>query len=203
MRQRLKIPAVILIPISLYAIGVLALFLWKTINAASGAGSLTPGAPTSVFVDNLPLLIGKSAPDFTLTGLDSKSHQLKDYQGKLVVVNFWATWCVPCRLETPLLQKTYARLQNAGLVVIGVDQGEDVPTINKFVNEFNLTYPMLLDTDLAVTQAYGVVGLPTTFFIDSKGIVKAKQIGMLTDDSLQQYLAQFMASNGDRPTESR
>src|SRR5260370_14414274 len=102
MRKRLKIPAVILIPISLYAIGVLALFLWKTINAAPGAGSLTPGPPTSVFVDNLPLLIGKPAPDFTLTGLDSKSHQLKDYQGKLVLLNLWATWSLPCRLARPL-----------------------------------------------------------------------------------------------------
>ncbi len=203
MRHRLKIPALILIPIGIYAIGFLGLFLWNTINASSGPGTLTFGPPKSVFVDNLPQLIGKPAPDFNLTGTDGKPHRLTDYLGKLVVLNFWATWCVPCRLETPLLQKTYARLPNAGLVIIGVDQAEDVTAVNKFVQEFNLTYPMLLDTDLAATQSYGVIGLPTTFFVDSKGIVQAKQIGMLTDGSLQQYLEQFLIPNADKPTASR
>src|SRR5258708_12245204 len=202
MRRRLKIPTLILIPIGIYAIGFLALFLWKTISAAPGAGSPASGPPTSVFVDTLPQLIGKPAPDFTLTGTDGKTHRLKDYQGQLVVLNFWATWCAPCRLETPLLQKTYAGLQNAGLVIIAVDQPEEDGAVNSFVKEFNLTYPILLDSDLAATQAYGVIGLPTTFFVDPKGIMHAKQIVMLTDSNLQQYLEQFMTPKGDKPTPS-
>src|SRR5258707_15384714 len=170
MRQRLKIPALVLIPVGIYAVGFLVLFVWQTINASPGGGSRASGPPTSVFVDTLPQLIGKGAPDFTLTGTDGKAYRLKDYQGKLVVLNFWATWCAPCRLETPLLQKTYARLQNAGLVIVGIDQAEDVAPVNSFVKEFSLTYPILLDSDLTTTQAYGVVGLPTSFFLDSKGI---------------------------------
>ncbi len=198
MRQRLKIPALILIPIGIYAIGFLALFLWKTISASSGSESPASGPPTSVFIDNLPQLVGKPAPDFTLTG-----RRLTDYRGKLVVLNFWATWCAPCRLETPLLQKTYARLQTGGLVILGIDQAEDIAPVNSFVKEFNLTYPILLDTDLSATQAYGVIGLPTTFFVDPKGIIQAKQIGMLTEDGLQQYLEQFMTPNADKPTAAR
>src|SRR5258708_5256357 len=168
MRQRLKIPALILIPIGIYAFGFLALFLWKTISASSGSGSPV-GPPAVAFTPsvNLPQLIGKPAPDFTLTGPDGKTRRLTDYRGKLVVLNFWATWCAPCRLETPLLQKTYARLQTGGLVILGIDQAEDIAPVNSFVKEFNLTYPILLDTDLSATQAYGVIGLPTTFFIDS------------------------------------
>jgi peroxiredoxin len=203
MRLRLKIPALILIPVGIYAIGFLALFLWKTVTASPGTGLPPSGPPASVFVDKFPQLVGKPAPDFVLTGTDGKTHRLKDYPGKLVVLNFWATWCAPCRLETPLLQKTYARLQTGEFVVLGVDQAEDIAPVNSFVKEFNLTYPILLDTDLAATQAYGVIGLPTTFFVDPKGIVQAKQIGMLTEGSLQQYLDQFMASSGDKATASR
>lgn len=202
MRRRLKLPALVVIPVGMYAIGFLALFIWKTISASPGTGSSPSGPPMSVFVDTLPQLVGKSAPDFTLIGTDGKTHRLKDYQGNLVVLNFWATWCAPCRLETPLLQMTYARLQTAGLVIIGVDQAEEVGAVNSFVKEFNLSYPILLDTDLAATQAYGVIGLPTTFFVDPKGIVRAKQIGMLTDDSLQQYLEQFLTPISETPPAS-
>src|SRR5258708_23588262 len=169
MRRRLKIPALILIPIGIYAVGFLALFLWKTISAAPGAGSPLSGPPTSVFVDTLPQLIGKPAPDFTLTGTDGKTHRLKDYQGQLVVLNFWATWCAPCRLETPLLQKTYAGLQNAELAIIGVVQAEEVAAVTSFVKEFNLGDPILLGSALAAAQPYGVIGLPTTYLFAATG----------------------------------
>ncbi len=207
MRRLFKIPPLLAIPLGIYAAGLLLLIFWHTISASRGSDPYPTNPASSSYVVNksssgpLPLLIGKPAPDFTLTGLDGTTHRLQDYIGKQVILNFWATWCAPCRLEMPLLQRTYARLQTNGLVIIGVDQAENATTVSNFVKELNVTFPILFDDrNLSVTQTYGVIGLPTTFFIDTKGIVQAKQIGMVTDETLPLYLDQFAVWDGSTPT---
>ena len=178
MKRQFRIPALLAIPVGIYAIGFVALLISQS-------------AVQSPLQTNTVLLIDHPAPDFALSGIDGKIHHLKDYSGKRIVLNFWATWCVPCRQEMPLLQKTYAQLQSNGLVVIGVDQQEDAGTVSAFLKEVNVTYPILLDNDLSAFHAYGVMGIPITFFIDTNGIVRAKSIGALTDNLLQQYLDHF------------
>ncbi|GEM_PF-563657 len=135
-----------------------------------------------------PLSAGEAAPAFSLSGLEGKPHSLDDYQGKRVVLNFWASWCAPCRTEMPLLEATFKRLENSGVVVIGVNYAEEALPVRQYVGELNITFPILLDVDRFVFDKYGVTGLPTTFFIDSKGKMRAKYIGMLTPEALQQYL---------------
>lgn len=111
----------------------------------------------------------KSAPDFSLRDIDDKIHKLSGYRGHVVAVNFWATWCPPCRKELPSMQKTYLALKKSGFRIIGVNVGEDWDTVTSFLNNFSLTYPIVLDTDSSAMQKWNIIGLPTTFIVDKEG----------------------------------
>lgn len=150
--------------------------------------SLTPffNLPT-MLPSSTPPTRGEAPPDFVLMGLDGQPHQLKDYRGKAVILNFWATWCAPCRIEMPLLQKTWERLSDK-LVVLGINTGEDEKTITAYMSELGLTFPVLLDKDNVVARRYSVFGLPTTYFIDANGILKDRSLGPLVTDDLKMYL---------------
>ncbi len=119
------------------------------------------------------------APDFTLTRLDTDEPvSLNDLRGKPVILNFWATWCGPCRAEMPALQAAYERY-GEDLLVIGVDQGEEETVVGPFLDEFGISFPILLDGDMAVGRDYRIMGLPTTFFIDSQGIIRGVHAGQI------------------------
>lgn len=132
--------------------------------------------------------IGQPAPAFALPGLDGKRHRLEDYRGKRIILNFWASWCAPCREEMPLLDATYKRFAHTGLVVIGVNQREDALTARQFAERLKLSFPIVLDTDLEASLAYEAFALPMTYFIDTRGIIRGQNLGALIADSLQQYL---------------
>src|SRR5258708_36286762 len=91
----------------------------------------------------------------------------------------------------PLLETTYQRLNPSGLVVLAVNNGEDADTAHAYADELHLTFPILLDTEQSVVRTYEILGLPTTFFVDSRGIIRAKQVGLLTRETLQAYLDQL------------
>ncbi len=152
--------------------------------------NLPTSAPTPT-----ALTAGETAPPFILEGLDGETHSLQSYRGKRVILNFWATWCAPCRLEMPLLQAAHTRLEKSGVIVVGVNQAEDVATIRKYVKELNLTFPVLLDSVQSVSQDYQVFGLPTTFFIDSQGRLQDENLGPLTEETLQGYLDKLVAKD--------
>ena len=190
--KKVKIPVLLIIPISLYLAGFLALSVWNMISAVPGPDLLGTGPAPSYYTTPVDTVLRGPAPSFTLLNLDGQPQALNHYSGQVVLLNFWATWCIPCQLETPLLEETAIRFRTQGVVIIGIDQAEDAATVNAYLKRFNVTFPILLDTDLLVTQDYNVVGLPTSFFIDSKGIVRVKNIGMLTRDVLQQYLSDLL-----------
>ncbi len=138
-------------------------------------------------VANAAAHVNFQAPDFTLTTLDGSSMSLSSLRGKVVLVNFWATWCPPCRDEMPEIQAV-AREHPNDFVVLGIDNGETVDVVKPFVKEFNLTFPILLDPDFTVANDYQVKALPTSFFIDRAGIVRATNIGAMGRSYIESQL---------------
>ncbi|MEJ2362425.1 MAG: TlpA disulfide reductase family protein [Gammaproteobacteria bacterium] len=111
----------------------------------------------------------KRAPNFSLHDTNDKVRKLSDFRGHVVAVNFWATWCPPCRKELPSMQKTYKALKKTGFRIVGVNVGEKWDTVATFLDNFSLSYPIVLDTDSTAMQKWHIVGLPTTFIVDKQG----------------------------------
>ena len=119
------------------------------------------------------------APDFTLEDMDAKKFSLKDYRGKVVLLNFWATWCPPCRREMPSMERLHQKFKDKDFAVLALNQMEDGDQVFTFTGDLgvDLSFPIVYDTDSSVSRAYGVMGLPTTYLIDKKGIVRFRAIG--------------------------
>lgn len=126
-----------------------------------------------------PIAELEPAPALRLPDLDGKLHDLADLKGRLVVVNFWATWCPPCRREMPSLERLNRRLGKQGLAVLAVDVGEDADTVFSFTGQLEPApaFPMLLDRDSSAMQTWKIRGLPTTFVIDPSGKVIYRAVG--------------------------
>lgn len=149
--------------------------------------SLLPGAVSGSQVGAESSEIGSPAPDFVLEDLSGNLVKLSDLKGRLVVLNFWATWCTPCRTEMPEFQEIYQRNEQ-DLVVLGINLEESPGDIQDFVSPLNITYPILLDKDGLVSRLYKVIQLPNTYFIDRQGILRIRHIGFLSSDQFQEYL---------------
>lgn len=119
------------------------------------------------------------APDFTLESTTGKKIQLSHLRGKVVLVNFWATWCPPCRAEMPSMQEMYQQLKPLGIEVVAVDVQEDRPAISSFQTQEGqqFTFPIAIDTTGAVAAHYGVRGIPSTFVIGSDGVAIGRVVG--------------------------
>jgi peroxiredoxin len=122
--------------------------------------------------------VNTPAPDVRLPALNGSSLALKDLKGKVVLVNFWATWCLPCQYEMPLMEKLYQAYKARGFVVVAIslDQ-EGKPVVEPFVKEKKLTYPVLLDSSHQGARQFGIVGLPATFLIGPDGFIKGMTYG--------------------------
>jgi thiol-disulfide isomerase/thioredoxin len=120
-----------------------------------------------------------AAPDFTLPDLDEETHKLSDYRGKVVMLNFWATWCPPCRREIPSMESIYHDLGKSGFVVLAVNEFEDPDHVFAYMGQLSVlpNFPVLLDTDSKVSQDYKVKGLPTTVLIDKQGRIVYRAVG--------------------------
>lgn len=119
------------------------------------------------------------APALKLKGLDGQLHDLAQLKGRVVLINFWATWCPPCRREMPSMERLSQALKGEAFSVLAVDVGEDPDTIDAFTSQLDATlgFPILLDTRSRAMQAWKVAGLPTTFLVDKQGRIVASAIG--------------------------
>ncbi len=117
------------------------------------------------------------ASDFQLTDLDGTEHRLSSYRGRVVIVNFWATWCPPCREEMPSMQRAWELLEPEGIAMLAINIGEDEDTIFQFTANFPVEFPLLLDQDSATIQSWPVRGLPTTYVVDPQGRLAYRAIG--------------------------
>ena len=124
-----------------------------------------------------PVTVGESAPSFTLPGLESDNVSLAQYRGKVVVLNFWATWCPPCVMETPSLEQFATEMKSDGVTVIGISVDENGQQLRQFVKEYHLTYPVARDPSAALAHRYGTFKFPETYIIGRDGHVAEKIIG--------------------------
>ncbi len=146
------------------AIPLTALLAFTTPASAGGAGlSELPDRP--------------SAPEFTLTDVDGVVHRLSGYRGKVVIVNFWATWCPPCREEMPSMQRAWEQVRDEGILMVAVDVGENGQQVSAFREQTPVDFPLLLDEDSSVTTAWPVRGLPTTYVVDTRGRLAYQAVG--------------------------
>lgn len=129
-----------------------------------------------IFHKNQVVKTGDTAPDFILTNLQGKQVHLKDYRGKKIVLNFWATWCDPCKKEMPYINKVNKTLDSKNVVILAVNIKETSFAVNSFKDRYNLTFPILLDKNGDVTNAYNIGPIPTTFFINKEGKVVDKVV---------------------------
>jgi cytochrome c biogenesis protein CcmG, thiol:disulfide interchange protein DsbE len=158
-----------------------AAWIWgNRLPVGEAAAANTAGLPPAPAV-------GHPAPDFTLTAVTGEAVTLAALRGQPVVLNFWATWCPPCRAELPELQAASERLQGE-VAIVGVNQAEDAERVRTFVADLSLTFTVPLDERGQVSRAYNVRSLPTTFFIDRNGVIRRIQSGALTEATLAQAL---------------
>lgn len=117
------------------------------------------------------------APDFTLKDLKGNQVTLKNFKGRVVFLNFWATWCPPCRREMPSMERLYKQLKDRDFTMLAVDMQESEKRVRAFISEFSLSFPVLLDLNGDISSLYGIVGLPTTYIIDREGKIIGKAVG--------------------------
>ncbi|MFP4345038.1 MAG: TlpA family protein disulfide reductase [Anaerolineales bacterium] len=158
----------------------------------------TEGAvPTAVTVEEEGHLSDPSserppAPDFTLETLAGETVQLQDYAGEIMLLNFWASWCPPCKAEMPDMQRYYEAYRDEGFVILGINAGEEQGTVENFVADYDITFPVAIDSTQQVMGEYGVTGLPSSFFVDREGRILGYWPGVLTFDMLEERLTPIL-----------
>ncbi|WP_028544215.1 thiol-disulfide oxidoreductase ResA [Paenibacillus taiwanensis] len=139
-------------------------------------------------------VVGSRVPDIKLQQLNGEVRTLSDLKGKAVVLNFWGSWCEPCKREMPALQSAYDQWKNKGVDIIGVNYGEDELVVNNFVSQMGVHFPMWLDRKKTASKAFGIRPLPTTFFVNPDGKVHAIKLGEVTAEELDTYIKQMIGS---------
>jgi DsbE subfamily thiol:disulfide oxidoreductase len=164
--------------VSGYPVNSFAILLTVLLLAGGPRGAQAAGAPDFKLVPKLQEMKDRpDAPDFTLPNAGGKKISLKDYRGKVVFLNFWATWCESCRDEMPSMERLYNEFRGKGLEIVAVNVKEKRQDALAFAKELKLTYPVLLDPEGEVGLLYGAFGLPATYLIDRKGVVLARMWG--------------------------
>ena len=134
-----------------------------------------------------------TAPDFTLTSFDGRTITLSKLRGQVVVINFWASWCPPCREEAPYLEQTWQKYQNKGVVFIGVDYADTDKAALAYLKEFDITYFNGSDLGTRISQAYNMKGVPETYYVDKKGQLRGVKVGPLVAPELDQKIDELLA----------
>lgn len=177
-KQKLQLALALLL-----MVGGLGTILWMALESQPGY----PAAPTPATMQ-----AGEQAIDFTLPSLDGTPVTLSDYQGQVVLVNLWATWCPPCRAEMPDLNAFYETYRDQGLTVLAVNQQERKETAQRFIESNNFSFPVLLDADGAMGNQYLARTLPMTFVIDENGRIRHVQRGLITRRELDRYVVPLL-----------
>jgi cytochrome c biogenesis protein CcmG/thiol:disulfide interchange protein DsbE len=165
---------------ALIVIGFLGILVWGMLNQQpiTGLSGIT--------------MVDRPAPDFTLTTFEGKTISLTDLRGKPIIINFWASWCPPCRIEAPLLERTWRAYKNRGLIFLGVNIQDRKEDALSYMREFDITYPNGPDPTGEIAIDYGVSGLPVTFFVSRKGEVVRRWVGAIDRNALMSIVEEIM-----------
>lgn len=163
---------------------ILSVFVF---TACSGSGTDTSDLPIAPEK-------GALAPDFELATPDGDIHRLSDYRGTPVLVNFWATWCGPCRAEMPAMDALY-RAADGAFQILAVDYDESAKAVSAFGEELDLSFPLVIDEGGDLQVVYQVRGYPSSYFVDADGVIQVVHIGVMTEDQIVDYLAQIGVEN--------
>ncbi len=165
---------------ALVAVGFLGLLVWGMLNKQpiTGLSGVTR--------------VNRAAPDFTLTTFKGTTISLQDLRGKPVVINFWASWCPPCRVEAPLIERTWRAYKKRGLIFLGVNIQDRKEDALNYIREFAITYPNGPDPTGEISIDFGVSGLPVTFFVSSKGEVVRRWVGAIEKSALISAIEEIM-----------
>ncbi|MCZ8538905.1 thiol-disulfide oxidoreductase ResA [Psychrobacillus psychrodurans] len=136
--------------------------------------------------------VGDDAPDFALVDMNGEKHQLSDYKGKGVFLNFWGTWCKPCEREFPLMDKQYQVYKDQGLEILAVNIGESDFAVQKFIDRKGLTFPVLIDDKKSVMETYKINPLPTTLLINPNGKIEKVITGEMSEEMIKDYMEQII-----------
>jgi thiol-disulfide isomerase/thioredoxin len=159
----------------------------------AGLAAVSPGTDsgqpdhTSKVVESGSVSVNSPAPIFSLPDIPGTTVRLDEYLGKIVILNFWATWCAPCKEEMPILDD-YGLEHPDSVSILGIAVGDSEESVRSYMEEVNVNYPILIDETGVVGSVYHVVGYPTTYFVDAKGIIRGKYIGLMSLRILQQNL---------------
>ena len=160
-------------------------------SAAPALGSISALATVAPSTGTSP---GQLAPDFTTTTDDGQPLRLSDFRGQVVLLNFWATWCGPCRIEMPEFESLFAQRAAEGFTVLAVNNAESAATVQAFRAEMGLGFPLALDPDAAIQSRYGILNYPSTFLLDRAGIIRSRHFGALTAGQIHELVAGALAS---------
>ena len=142
-------------------------------------------------------LVGQPAPAFALRAFDESTVALEALRGKVVVLNFWASWCYPaCYEEAPVLERGWRTYRDRGALVVGIDIQDTVEAAQKFIRDFALSFPNARDVTGKVSVDYGVYGVPETFFVDRRGRIRYKHVGAVTADVFRTHVERLLAEPG-------
>jgi len=180
MEQKIYLRKPVLATAALVVIGFLGLLVWGMLNKQpiTGLSGVT--------------MVDRPAPDFTLTTFQRNTISLADLRGKPIIINFWASWCPPCRIEAPLIERTWRTYENRGLIFLGVNiQDREEDALN-YIREFNITYPNGPDPTGEIAIDYGVSGLPVTFFVSRNGQVVRRWVGAIERNTLIGSIEEIM-----------
>ena len=163
-------------------IGVAALFLIPKSESAASAG----GAPEEY--SSIPMEVDFAAPELALENLAGEPESLTDYQGQVVLLNLWATWCPPCKAEIPILQEYYEEHRADGFVILGVDSQESPEVVENYIVTTDVSYPIWIDEQGKAGEAFSSFSLPTSFVIDREGTVRLAWVGEISKAMLEKHV---------------
>jgi len=132
------------------------------------------------------------APNFTLALLGGKNFQFSEHKGKPVLINFFASWCLPCREEMPVLEQIAREYQTKGVVFLGIAVDDTQEKMNDFIKRYNVTFPVGLDKTAEIQKSFGLYGIPTTYFIDKQGVINYFHSGVVTEELLRHELDKLL-----------